>query len=154
MPFQPYILNLRTNTGISILERGDLVGNPYWTEEQWKAQLEAWRRGSRLYFINPDAISTNYAPGTGGNIGRNVFRTPYGRRLDVSLAKRTRITETLGFELRLDVFDITREILHRPSIANSVAGANALTSPLRGSIPGKNLFFVPHIIQIGARINF
>jgi len=153
LPFQPLALNLRTNTGMSVLERGDLaVENPYWTKQEWKAQLEAWKRGSRLYFIRPDAININYAPGTGGNLGRNVFRTPFGRRLDLSLAKKTRFTETVGFEVRVDVFDVTREIVHRPNIANAVS--TALTSPLRGSIAGRNLFFVPHIIQLGARITF
>ena len=44
----------------------------------------------RLFVINPASISLDYAPGTFGDIPRNFFRAPFGRRLDLSLAKLTR----------------------------------------------------------------
>jgi hypothetical protein len=156
MPFQPSILGNRfTNTGISVIERGDYGDVSPFTDAEWQAALAAWRRGARLFFIKPGTININYAPGTGGNIGRNAFRTPYGRRLDLSLAKVTKLGENMRFELRVDMFDVSREVLHRPSIANSVAALTFLTNPaVVGSIPGRNLFFIPYIIQVGGRFTF
>jgi hypothetical protein len=52
------------------------------------------------------------------------------------------------------MFNVTREVLHNPVFHTQVAGANALTNPLRGSIPGRNIYFLPHTIQVGARISF
>lgn len=139
-----------------MLERGDLAQeNPYLTGAEWDEAVRAWREdGARLFFIRPGAIDINYAPGTGGNIGRNAFRAPYGRRLDLQVAKVTRFGENTSFEIRLDVFDVTREILHLPFIASSVTGPAVLTNPLTGSIPGRNIFFRPHIIQVGGRLVF
>jgi hypothetical protein len=138
-----------------VIERGDYGNTTPYTDEEWKAALAAWKQGARLFFVKPGTININYAPGTGGNIGRNAFRTPYGRKLDLSLAKVTRLGESARFELRVDMFDVTREILHRPSIANSVAALTALTTPSTvGSIPGRNIFFIPYTLQVGGRFTF
>ncbi len=81
LPFQPYTIAInRTNTGISILERGDLVfSDPYLSGDEWDEAVRNWHNGQRLFFIRPGAISVNYPLGTPGNIGRNIFRAPYGR---------------------------------------------------------------------------
>jgi Carboxypeptidase regulatory-like domain len=154
-PFTPYILNRRTNTGLNIVERGDLVGDPNFSDEQWEQAIRDWQtKGVPLFFVKPGAISIDYAPGTGGTLGRNVFRTPYGRLLNLSAAKITQISEAGSLELRVDMFNVTREVLHRLNISNNVAGANNLTSPLVGSIPARGLFFVPHTLQLGAKFVF
>jgi hypothetical protein len=153
-PFSPYLLTTggRTNTGVSVVERGNFGNTTPYTDEEWRAALEAWENGARLYIIRPDAIDLNY---TGvGNIPRNAFRYVHTRRLDLSLAKVTRFTESTRLELRLDVFNVTRETLHNPVFHTQVAGANALTNPLRGSIPGRNIYFLPHTIQVGIRFTF
>jgi hypothetical protein len=153
-PFSPYLLTTgsRTNTGVSVVERGNFGNTAPYTDEEWQAALEAWRNGSRLFIIRPDAIDLNY---TGiGNIPRNAFRYLYTRRLDLSLAKVTNIGELAKIELRFDMFNVTREVLHNPVFHTQVAGANALTNAQRGSIPGRNIYFLPHIIQVGARITF
>jgi hypothetical protein len=156
LPFQPYTLAGRTNTGISILERGDLAfENPYLTGDEWDAAVKAWEQnGTRLNFIRPGAINVNYAPGTPGNIGRNIFRAPYGRKLDLQVAKVTRLGENTSFEVRMDIFDVTREVLHLTFINSQVTGAAVLTNALTGTIPGRNIFFRPAIIQLGARLTF
>ncbi|CAN5837298.1 hypothetical protein BH18ACI4_BH18ACI4_26200 [soil metagenome] len=156
LPFQPYTLAGRTNTGISILERGDLaLSNPYLTGDEWDEAVRAWEQnGARLFFIRPGAINVNYASGTPGNIGRNAFRAPYGRRLDLQVAKVTKLGETANFEVRMDMFDVTREVLHLTFINSQVTGAAVLTNPLTGSIPGRNIFFRPYTIQLGARLTF
>jgi hypothetical protein len=153
-PFSPYLLTAasRTNTGVQVVERGNYGNITPYTDAEWNAALEAWRNGARLYIIRPDAIDLNY---TGlGNISRNAFRYLHTRRLDLSMAKVTSFGERARLELRFDMFNVTREILHNPVFHTQVAGANALTNPLRGSIPGKTIFFLPHTIQLGARITF
>jgi len=154
-PFTPYILNRRTNTGVSVVERGDLIGDPYFSNDEWEQAVKDWEtKGVPLFFVRPGAISIDYAPGTGGTLGRNVFRAPYGRSLNLSAAKVTQFSEATSMELRLDMFNVTREVLHRLNINNSVVGPNNLTSPLVGSIPGRGLFFSPHTLQLGARFVF
>ncbi len=153
-PFSPYLLTAtgRTNTGVSVVERGNFGNTTPYTEAEWKAAVEAWKNGARLYIIRPDAIDLNY---TGvGNIPRNAFRYLHTRRLDLSLAKVTSFSETNRLELRLDMFNVTREVLHNPVFHTQVAGANALTNAQRGSIPGRNIYFLPHTIQLGVRFSF
>ncbi|MEQ1764581.1 MAG: TonB-dependent receptor [Pyrinomonadaceae bacterium] len=41
-----------------------------------------------------------------GSLGRNTFRGPLQQRLDLSLAKNTRINETMSFELGFDLFNV------------------------------------------------
>lgn len=160
LPIQPYVLNRLTNTGISILERGNLaLEDPYLSGAEWDEAVRQWHNGARLFFIRPGAIDVNYAPGTRGNIGRNIFRAPYGRRLDLQVAKVTKLGESASLELRMDVFDVTREVLHLTFINGSVTGAAVLNpatvaAGTLGSIPGRNIFFRPHTIQVGARLSF
>jgi hypothetical protein len=54
----------------------------------------------------------------------------------------------------MDMFNVTREVLHRLASATNYTQANALTSPLLGSMPARSAFFAPHIIQVGVRIAF
>jgi hypothetical protein len=155
LPINPYIFNRLTNTGLSIPERGDLVGPPYLTGDAWDAAVDAWENnGQRLFLIPFGSIGLNYAPGTLGNIPRNFFRAPYGRLLNLSAAKVTRFGEARSVEVRMDMFNVTREVLHRLGSATNYTQANALTSPLLGSMPPRSAFFAPHIIQVGVRITF
>lgn len=153
-PFSPYLLTPagHTNTGVSVVERGNFGTVQPYTDEEWRAALDAWHNGQRLYIIKPGTIDLNY---TGlGNIPRNAFRYLYTRNLDLSLSKVTRFNETMGLELRADMFNVTNEILHNTVFHTQVAGANALTSPLVGSIPAKSIYFLPHVIQLGVRFTF
>jgi hypothetical protein len=155
LPINPYIFNRLTNTGLSIPERGDLVGPAYLTGDAWDAAIEAWEHGGQRLFLIPfGSIGLNYAPGTLGNIPRNFFRAPYGRLLNLSAAKVTRFGEARSVEVRMDMFNVTREVLHRLGSATNYTQANALTSPLLGSMPPRSAFFAPHIIQVGVRITF
>ena len=158
-PFQIVAFDRLTNTGYSReTERGNLVSNPYWPADVWKTLVAQWKANgnSRLYLIDPNSISTDYPPGTYGNIPRNFFRGPFGRNLDFSVAKVTRLGETTRLELRADVLGATNERLHRTDIPISVyaSAVNALTSPLRGSIPSYNAFFNPRTIQLGVKFTF
>lgn len=44
--------------------------------------------------------------GQNGNLGRNVFRGPRQFRADIGIAKRTRISENVSFDLGVDVFNL------------------------------------------------
>ncbi len=41
-----------------------------------------------------------------GNLGRNTFRGPMQKRLDISIAKNTKINERMSFELGFDIFNV------------------------------------------------
>jgi hypothetical protein len=119
--------------------------------------VKAWEQGANLFLIRQGAISINYAQGTGGSLGRNVFRLPYGRSLNLSMAKNTRLRENTNLELRFDMFNVTREVLHRTNVLTSVRGSNTLNAAglaTVGSIAGRNTFFAPHIIQVAAKLTF
>jgi hypothetical protein len=107
-----------------------------------------------LFVINPAAVSLDYAPGTFGDIPRNFFRGPYGRRVDLSLAKVTRIAGNRQLEFRVDVTNLTSERLHRLDIAQQVAANNLLTNPTMGSVPPYRNLFNPRNIQLGLRFTF
>lgn len=155
-PFTPLIRNRLANTAYALsTERGDLVGNPYFSAAEWERRVKEWETGTgRLFVIDPTSISLNYAPGTFGNIPRNFFRAPYGRALDLALAKVTRLGEVTRFELRADVLNVTNERLHRLDIANNVFANNVLTNPLVGSIPERRFLFNPRVIQLGLKFIF
>ncbi|MBK7392013.1 MAG: TonB-dependent receptor [Chloracidobacterium sp.] len=56
-------------------------------------------------FINPAAFATP-TPGNWGNLGRNQLSGPTFRQIDMILAKRFHITETMNVEFRTEVFNI------------------------------------------------
>jgi hypothetical protein len=157
-PFTPNIRNRRANTGYALsTERGDLIGEPYFSDEEFARRVDEWKRdGStvRLYLIDPASIGLDYAPGTIGNIPRNFFRAPFGRRLDFSFAKMTSLPGRARLEIRVDVINATSERLHRLDVAQSVFGNNGLTDPRVGSIPPYRNMFNPRILQLGARVSF
>ena len=155
-PFTPLIRNRLSNTAYALAtERGDLAGAPYFSDSEWNRRVREWETGTgRLFVIDPSSINLDYAPGTFGNIPRNFFRAPYGRALDLALAKVTRLGEVTRLELRADILNVTNERLHRLDIANSVFANNVLTNPLVGSIPERRFLFNPRVIQLGLKFNF
>jgi hypothetical protein len=155
-PFTPLIRNRLSNTGYALAtERGDLVGDPYWSDDEWSNLVEAWKNGTgRLFVIDPAAVSLDYAPGTFGNIPRNFFRAPFGRRLDLSLAKVHSLGGSRRLEFRVDIVNLTAERLNRLDIAQQVAANNLLTNVNMGSIPPYANLFNPRVIQLGLRVTF
>ena len=156
-PFSPNIRNRRANTGYTLsTERGNLVGDPNFSDEEWERRLRDWEAGigGNLFLINPASISLDYAPGTFGNIPRNFFRAPYGRNLDFSVAKLTGLGEVTRMELRIDVLGATNERLHRTDTAARVLANNLLTNANVGSIPVRSAIFAPRTIQLGVKFTF
>jgi hypothetical protein len=155
-PFTPLIRNRRANTGYNLsTERGDLVGDPYWSDDEWERLVEEWKNGTgRLFIINPASISLDYAPGTFGDIPRNFFRAPYGRRVDLSLAKNTLFSGNRALEFRVDVINLTAERLHRFDTAQQVLANNVLGTATMGSIPPYRNMFNPRSVQLGLRFTY
>jgi Carboxypeptidase regulatory-like domain len=75
--------------------------------------------GNDRNFLNPAAF-TAPAPGTFGNLKRNQLSGPIFRQVDVTLAKKFRISETMNFEFRTEVFNI----LNKTNFANPGATLN------------------------------
>jgi hypothetical protein len=59
-------------------------------------------------FFNPDALASPL--GGYGNLGRNVLRGAFQKRVDVSLAKNTTLTERVGVEFRWDIFNVFNNV--------------------------------------------
>jgi Carboxypeptidase regulatory-like domain len=93
-------LNITTGTDASLtgvgLDRPNLVSgaNPY------NAVL-----GSKLQYLNPAAFTVN-APGTYGNLGRDVLRGPYQLQVDLSLSRLFGLTERFKLEARAEAFNV------------------------------------------------
>ena len=94
-------LNVLTGTDASLtgvnLDRPNLIGgkDPY--TENWGANLPV--------FLNAAAFSKN-APGTYGNLGRDVLRGPGSIQFDASLSRIFGIHEAIKLEARAEAFNI------------------------------------------------
>jgi len=82
-----------------------------------------------VWYLNPSECAKFTAPGIGelGNTGRNFLRGDRFLNLDLSLAKRTRITERINVEVRADFSNFTNS----PSFG---LPTGIITNPLFGRI--------------------
>ncbi len=125
--------NARTGTGG---QRADLVGNPYLSDNR--------SRGEKIaQWLNPSAFAVN-APGTYGQLGRNVFRGPGYASLDSGIFKKFVVYERLSATLRFEAFNA----LNRPNFG--VPGA---------SVTGSNFLKItsaydPRILQVALRLTW
>jgi hypothetical protein len=81
-----------------------------------------------------------------GNLGRNVLRGPYQKRFDIGLSKDTRITETVGFEFRWDIFNIFNNV-NFATPANDLQDATDF-GKITNTIGG------PRVMQFGLKLKF
>lgn len=85
----------------------------------------------REMFSQPD-------PGENGNVGRNFFVGPTYRETDISMLRSFRITETMSFDMRVDV----RNLLNTPNFANpSIVLPAGLETSAPGVDPWRNSIF-------------
>lgn len=84
--------------------------------------------------------------GQNGNMGRNIFRGPFQKRVDLGLAKRTKINERLSFDLGVDIFNLFNTV----NFANPEADLSDVNG--RGTII--NTTGGPRLAQFRARFNF
>src|SRR5215472_3642792 len=65
-----------------------------------------WQRTSRESRHGTDNNGDTYSSDRPVGFGRNSFRTPMQTQIDVSLARRVRITERLAAEPRVEIFNL------------------------------------------------
>ena len=70
--------------------------------------------GSAQYYFTPDQVSKFSIPDPGqlSNVGRNYFRQPHYYNLDMSIGKRFRLTESQGFQIRLEAQNVTNSVMY------------------------------------------
>jgi hypothetical protein len=86
-----------------------------------------------LRFINPAAFAMP-KPGTYGNLSRGAFYGPNFQQIDLTLQKKFRITESIGFEFRTELYNL----LNRSNFTNPPAILpNNIGSSLTSQQPGQ-----------------
>lgn len=97
---------------------------------------------------SPLTVAGGYPNNQGfGNLGRNVLRSLWQKRLDVGLAKNTRLTERVGLEFRWDVFNLFNNVNF--AAPNTVIGeAGSDFGKITDTIGG------PRVMQFGLKLKF
>ncbi|MGI9034885.1 MAG: carboxypeptidase regulatory-like domain-containing protein [Pyrinomonadaceae bacterium] len=96
-------------------------------------------------FINPAAFAIP-APGTFGNFPRNELSGPGFRQFDMIFAKKFRVSETMNFEFRTEIFNI----FNRPNFANpSTTLNNSLPSLSYNAATGAYSASASNVVQPG-----
>jgi len=84
--------------------------------------------------------------GTAGNLGRNTLNMPRNIRIDLSIFKDFRITESTKLQFRAEGFNVANTPLF--GIPNNTIGATF------GKITGTNAFYTPRDIQFALKLIF
>jgi len=101
-------------------------------------------RSAYLTGLWPKSYFSAPAPGTLGNELQNQFRNPGYANTDFGVAKSTKITESVNFDLRFDFFNVFNR-----------ANLQSVTSDLSSSNFGKSVSqYNPRWIQIGGNLTF
>ena len=104
--------------------------------------------------FNPDVLCSPMTLAGGypfnlgfGNLGRNVLRGFSQKRLDLGLAKNTKITETVGLEFRWDVFNVFNNVNF--ANPNNVIGETGTDfGKITDTVGG------PRVMQFGMKLKF
>jgi hypothetical protein len=128
-PFTVFSSKDTTGTGEGV-QRADLIGDPF-------AGVSHKFNKSGVTWLNPAAFA-DPAPGTFGNSGRNAFYGPGYAAVDFSVVKNTKITERIGTQFRIEMFNLfNRTNLAPPSGTNgSGVGITADTIGDYNGAPG------------------
>ena len=94
-------------------------------------------------YLNPDAVTISGAQF--GNLGRNVVIGPDQRRVDVSVSKRTRLTERTSLEFRTEAYNITNTPSFRNPDRDIVNASFGQITRTRGG---------PRVIQFALKLRF
>ena len=97
---------------------------------------------------SPLSLAGGYPNNRGfGNLGRNILRGFSQKRIDLGLAKNTKITERVGLEFRWDVFNVLNNV-------NFSTPVNVIGEP--GTDFGKITDTIggPRVMQFGMKVKF
>jgi hypothetical protein len=102
-------------------------------------------------WFNPAAFAVP-APGTWGNLGRNVGRGPGYYEIDTALEKSTPITERLALKFRAEAFNVLNHPIYGdPASDISASSFGVITSPLNTGATGIG---TPRRLQFMLRLEF
>jgi len=115
-------------------DRVNLIGDPYKGGSQ---NIITTSSGSKyVQYVNPAAFQQP-APGTFGNLGRNVLIGPGYANVDFAVVKNTPITERVRSQFRVEMFNL----FNRANLPIPGSGGASMTSPpgtkLNGSSFGR-----------------
>ncbi len=128
-------------------DRPNLVGDPY-------ANIPPLAGTQAVQYFNPAAFQLP-ANGTYGNLGRDALYGPGLGSVDFSVFKRTRITERIASEFRLEVLNITnRNNWANPTATFTSSTFGRLSNTRAGqSAPGLG-FGEPRNAQLALKLIF
>lgn len=107
--------------------------------------------GTAGLWLNPAAFAVP-APGTWGNLGRNVLRAPGMFQIDTALTKDIHLTETTTLKLGAQIFNILNHPqLGAPKSNISSASFGRITTPINTSPVGSG---TPRQVQFLMRLSF
>lgn len=90
-----------------------------------------------------------------GNIGRNVFRGPFQTNHDLSVVKRTNITERVNLEFRAEAFNfLNHAAFQSPQAAGGSFGNYGIVDVSTGDSSILATANRPRTIQFGLKLNF
>lgn len=103
---------------------------------------------NKSVLCSPTTAAGGYPGNHGfGNLGRNVLRGVWQRRVDLSVAKAFSLGARRNFELRWDVFNVFNTVNY--ALPNNVIGsASTDFGKITDSVGG------PRVMQLGARLRF
>jgi hypothetical protein len=128
-------------------DRVNLVGDPF-------ANVAVLKGTTAVQYFNPAAFAKP-AAGTYGNMGRDALYGPGFGSVDFSVFKRTPITERIGTELRVEIFNIfNRTNWANPNTTFTSGSFGQLTATKNGTTGAGLGFGEPRNTQLSLRITF
>ncbi len=126
-------------------DRVNVVGNPF-------ANVPVLTNTTAVQYFNPAAFAKP-APGTFGNIGRDLYYGPGFGSVDFSVFKKIPITERVAMEFRAEIFNLlNRTNWANPNVNFTSSSFGQLTQTLNGgSAPGLG-FGEPRNTQLALKI--
>jgi hypothetical protein len=112
-PFTVFSSSDNTGTGEGE-QRANQIGDPF------SGVSHAFNK-SGVTWINPAAFA-DPAPGTQGNSGRNAYYGPGYASTDFSVVKNTKITERIGTQFRVEMFNLFNRINLAPPSGTNGSG--------------------------------
>ena len=128
-------------------DRVNVVGDPF-------SNVPVLTGTTAVQYFNPAAFARP-AAGTYGNMGRNALYGPGFLSVDISIFKRTPITERIGSELRVEIFNISNRTNWANPNATFTSGSFGQLTATKNGTTGAGLGFgEPRNTQVSFKIIF
>jgi hypothetical protein len=128
-------------------DRPNLVGDPF-------ANVPVLTGTTAMQYFNPAAFAKP-AAGTYGNLGRDALYGPGFGSVDLSVFKRTPISERVGTEFRFEILNVfNRTNWANPNATFTSGSFGQLTATKNGTTGAGLGFGEPRNIQLSLRITF